>query len=353
MIGRYALLISAALLMAAGEPPRPVRVTTVSLAPAGIPLILSGTVQARTLADLAFRVGGKVIERKAEIGDHVRQNQVLARLDPADLHLSEQSAQAALAAAAADAANTKADQARYDGLGRSSPAYLPSEYDRRVSAARMAAARLVQAERNVALAHDQSIYGSLLADADGVITALPVQVGQVVAAGQTVASLAHTDQTEIWVDVPENRLAEIRAAGDVTITLWAAPGAVIHGRVREVGALADPATRTFTVKVAVTSGLSGPLALGMTASVRFDTQGSPVAVLPASALVDQAGHPAVWVLDPAAQRAQIRPVQLAGYAQDGSMVVTQGLTAGEQVVTAGAGQIEPGMALTAWLGAAR
>ena len=159
---------------------------------------------------------GKVVERQAEIGDHVRAGQVLARLDPADLRLSEQAAQAALVAAQADAANTKADLARYDGLGRGSPAYLPSEYDRRVTAAfRMAAARLIQAERQVALAHDQSSYGSLLADADGVITALPVQVGQVVAAGQTVASLAHTNQTEIVVDVPENRLAEIRSAGDV------------------------------------------------------------------------------------------------------------------------------------------
>ena len=350
---RYALLLSAALLIAAGEPPRPVRVTTVTMVQAGLPLVLSGTVQARTLADLAFRVGGKVIERQAEIGDHVHAGQVLARLDPADLRFSEQAAQAALAAAQADAANTKADLARYDGLGRTSPAYLPSEYDRRVSAARMAAARLVQAERQVALAHDQSIYGSLLADADGVITALPVQVGQVVAAGQTVASLAHTDQTEVVVDVPENRLAEVRAAGDVTISLWAAPDVVLHGRVREVGALADPATRTFTVKVSVAQRPDNGMALGMTASVRFATGGPPVALLPATALADQAGHPAVWVLDTTAHQAHLRPVQLAGYAQDGSMVVASGLEPGEQVITAGTGQIEPGMALTAWAGAAR
>ena len=347
------LLLLAPLLLAAGEPPKPVRVAIVTLVQPGAALTLSGTVQARTLADLAFRVGGKVVERPAEIGDHVHAGQVLARLDPADLRLSEQASQAALLAAQADAANTKADLGRYDALGRSSPAYLPSEYDRRTSAARMAAARLAQAEHQVALAHDQSLYGSLLADADGVITALPVQVGQVVAAGQTVASLAHTGQTEIVVDVPENRLPEVRAAGEVAVTLWAAPGTALRGRVREIGALADPATRTFTVKIALTDAPRDLVSLGMTASVRFAGTGPQVALLPATALADQSGRPAVWVLDPAAHRAALRPVQLAGYAADGSMVVAGGLAPGDQVITAGAGLLEPGMALTAWAGAAR
>ncbi len=347
------LLLSAALLTAAGDGPKPVRVTAVTLMRPSIPLVLSGTVQARTQADLAFRVGGKVVERPAEIGDHVHAGQALARLDSADLRLSEQAAQAALAAAEADAANTKADLTRYDDLGRSSPAYLPSEFDRRNSSARMAAARLTQAERQAALAHDQSLYGSLVADADGVITAFPVQVGQVVAAGQTVASLAHTDQTEIVVDVPENRLNEVRSAGDVEITLWAAPGAILHGRVREIGALADPATRTYTAKVSVTGGPVNAMALGMTANVRFTVGGPNVAVLPATALADQNGQPAVWVLDAAAHRAELRPVQISGYAADGNMLVAGGLTAGEEVITAGAGQIEPGMAVTAWAGAVR
>ena len=353
MISKLALLLPAALaLAAADQAPRPVRVTTVTLVQPGAALTLSGTVQARTLADLAFRVAGKVVERRTEVGDHVRAGQVLARLDPADLRLSEQASQAALVAAQADAANAKADLARYDGLGRASPAYLPSEYDRRTSVARMAAARLTQAERQAALARDQSSYGALQADADGVITALPVQVGQVVAAGQTVASLAHTDQTEIAVDVPENRLADIRAARDVAVTLWAAPNAALQGRVREIGALADPATRTFTVKIAVT-GATDQLALGMTASVRFPTGGPTMAVLPATALVDQNGHPAVWVLDPAKQRADLHPVELAGFAADGSMIVASGLQPGDQVITAGTGLIEPGMALTAWAGPAR
>jgi len=258
-----------------------------------------------------------------------------------------------LQGAEADAANARADLRRYDALGRSSPAYLPSEYDKRTAAMRMADARVAQAVRQLALAKDQRAYGALVADADGIVTALPVQVGQVVAAGQTVATVAHTAEGEIVADVPENRLAEIRAAREVAINLWAIPGTVLQGRVREVGALADAASRTFAIKVTVLNAPDGVLALGMTAIVSFGTAGPPLAALPAGALTDAEGKRAVWVLDRAAHRATLRPVELAGYGGDGRVLVRAGLAAGEQVITAGVQQIEPGMPLTAWVGASR
>lgn len=343
----------ALLLAAAADAPRPVRVTTVTMVQAAVPLVVSGTVQARTQADLAFRVGGKVTGRPIEIGDHVAAGQVLATLDPADLRYAQEAAEAALAGAQADAANAAADLRRYDGLGRASPAYLPSENDKRTAATRMAAARLIQAQRQVALARDQSAYGRLTADADGIVTALPVQVGQVVAAGQTVATVAHTGAIEVVADVPENRLPAMRAAPDVAIRLWAVPGTELHGRVREVGALADPATRTFAVKVSVLDAPADLLALGMTATVGFGGGGPPVALLPAAALTDQGGKPAVWVLDPAAHRAALRVVDIAGYGEDGSVAVRAGLAPGEQVVSAGVRQIDATLALTAWTGAIR
>jgi multidrug efflux pump subunit AcrA (membrane-fusion protein) len=61
----------------------------------------------------------------------------------------------------------------------------------------------------------------------------------------------------------------------------------------------------------------------------------------------------VWVLDPAKQRAALRPVTLGGYAADGSAIILSGLAEGETVVTAGAGQIAPDMPVIAWAGAAR
>lgn len=336
------------------DAPVPVRVAPVVFTPRQSVLALSGSVQARTLADLAFRVGGKVVDRPVEVGDHVRAGQVLARLDPADLELSFEAAQSALQSAIADAAKARADFSRYEQLGRTSPAFLAAEYDSRLSATRMADARLLQASRQLALARDQLNYGTLKADADGVITALPVQVGQVVAAGQTVASLAHTAQTEVVVDVPENRLPQVRKAARIDISLWADPEHKLTGRVREIGAQADAASRTFAVKVTVLDPPLNLLELGMTATVRFvSPPRTPVAILPATAITDRNGAPAVWVFDPKAQHAILQSVKIADYGGDGSVAIASGVSPGEQVVTAGASEIDPNMRLVAWAGAAR
>ncbi len=333
--------------------PRPVRVQTVEMTSSEVSLTYSGTVQARVLADLGFRVAGKVVDRPVNIGDFVHAGQVIAKLDPTDLSLNHEADEQAVAAARASAVNTRAEFERYGKMGPKSAAFLPSEFDKRQAAMLSAEAKLAQAERQLALASDQLSYTTLRADADGLITALPAQVGQVMTAGQTVASIAYAAETEVLVDVPENRLADVRAAKDITVSLWSNPGELLHGRLREIGALADPASRTFAVRITL---LDRPrnLALGMTAAVRFThPAGSPVALLPATAIADQDGHPAVWVLDPRRQRAALRPVQVGAYHADGTVAIASGLAAGDEVVTAGKLQLDPDMPVTAWSGPTR
>lgn len=348
----------------AAVPPRPVRVQAVAFSEPRAAMVLSGTVQARRQAELAFRVGGKIVARPVDLGARVRAGDVIARLDPADLALASEAARSAAEAAAVDAANARAEYQRYAGLGRNSPAFLQSEHDKRATAAAMMAARLMQARLQHALAQSQQNYGTLLADADGVVVALSAEIGQVVAAGQTVAVLARTGETDVLVDVPENRLAELRAVGEVGITPWSDPSQSFVGRVREVAARADPASRTFAVRVAVAdrdgrqasdspSDLSRDLPLGSTATVRLTGPGTgPVAVLPAAALADQDGAPSVWVLDTQRGRAMPRPVSVAGYRGD-HVAIRSGVLPGELVVTAGVTQLYPELPVVAWAGAQR
>lgn len=285
--------------------------------------------------------------------------QPLARLDPIDSRLSVEASGLAVRAAEAEAVNARADYGRYKRIGRGSPAWLPSEFDRRQAVLDGAEARLAQAQRQFALARDQLDYTTLMADAPGVITDLKLEVGQVVAAGQTVLTLAHTAETEIVVDVPENRFPDIRAARSVTIRLWSQPDAALTGRVREIGALADPVSRTFAVKVTVLDTPSstletGTLGLGMTAAVRFGRDsGTVVARLPASAVVSADGVPSVWVLDPATHRATAHRVQVSAWLGDGEVAITGGIEAGAQVVTAGAAQLDNATPVAAWVGAIR
>lgn len=347
------LALATPIAAIADEAPQPVRTQTVVLTPQRLPLILSGTVQARIQADLAFRVGGKIIRRAADPGDRVTKGQILAELDPADLQHALESAEAALASAQANATQATADLRRYEQLGRTSPAFLPSDYDHRLAAARIAEAAVTQAQRARDLASDQRSYGTLTADADGIITALPAQIGQVVTAGQTVASLAHTDTIEIVADVPENRLDDLRHAGVIKVRLWALPDLTLTATLRELGGLADPASRTYAVKLTLSDVPPNRLALGMTAMVDVQRDGTPVAILPASAITDQNGTPAIWLLDPTTHHATARPVSIAAYDQDGHVIIAAGLNAGDSVITAGVSAITPTMTLTAWAGATR
>lgn len=332
------------------EPARPVRVQVVELSPTETTWTYPGTVQARVVADLSFRVSGKVVDRPVNLGDYVKSGQVIARLDPADLALTIEADEQAVAAAQAASANARSEFSRMNSMGRESAAFLPAEFDKRQAAMLSADARLAQSRRQLALAQAQLSYATLRADADGRITALPVQVGQVVSVGQTVAALAHAADTEVSVDVPENRLGEVRTATAVAVMLWSDPHVWLRGRLREVGALADATSRTFAVRVSL---LDRPetVGLGMTAAVRFTGPASaPVATLPSTALVDDRGRPAVWVLDPARRRAALRRVQVAAYEADDAVVVTSGLAAGEAVVTAGASQLDAETPVTAWRG---
>jgi RND family efflux transporter MFP subunit len=351
---RLALLsLSLALTMAAGLPPRPVRVQTVAFTSAERTFTYSGTIQARVQAELAFRVGGKIVERPVNLGDRVKAGQLLARLDPTDFREALESQAQAVAAAAADAANARAEMQRYERLGRNSAAFMLSEYDRRQATLNSAEAKLAQARRQQALAENQLAYSELRADADGLVAALPMQVGQVAQAGQTVASLAHSQEIEAAVDLPENRLPEARNADKVTVTLWSSPDRPMQGRVREIGALADPASRTFAVKVTLLDPPAEGLGLGMTAAVRFVRHaGTPLALLPASALTDRDGAPAVWVLDPKASRAALRQVTLAAASDGGLIAVSGGLRDGEEVVTAGASQMQADLPVCPWPGTA-
>jgi RND family efflux transporter MFP subunit len=334
-------------------PGRPLRVIAVSFAASQTQTVYSGVVAAHIQAELGFRIGGQIIARPVELGAHVAAGHVLARIDPADLLLDVQAAQAAVQEAQTSATNAAAAFNRYAALGQDRDAMVPEEYDRRKAVRDAALARLTQAQEGLAIARDQASYGVLRADAAGVITALPVEVGQVVAAGQKVASLAHDGGAEIDIAVPEDQLSAMQIGRAATITLWALPDAKLLGHISDVDAIAVPQSRTYLVKIALDQPavLAG---LGMTAAVSFDQAATPRAALPASAIVARDGAPAVWVLQPDGHVIQ-EGLQIAGYTADGDVEVASGgaLRPGALVVTAGAALIDPQALYTPWAGPQR
>jgi len=320
---------------------RPVKVAVVGEQARGRALIYSGVVRPRIESDLGFRVPGKIVERTVNVGDPVKVDQVIARLDDTDLVLAENGARAAVAAA-----RSRRDVAK-DNLERGN-ALLPraiisqAAYDTRRNEFDAAVSALDAAEAQSRQASNAVGYAALKADKAGIVTAVLGEPGQVVSAGQPVIRLAQAGETEIAVFVPEQDSGQLTIGQQAKISLWAGPRLSFEGRIREIAGQADPASRTYAVRITV-SGPAPIMRLGMTASVtlRIDDE-SAAMVVPLTALTESEGSSAVFVVDPARKAVRKIEVTVAGLADDG-VRIAKGLHPGDLVVVAGVQFLRDGM----------
>ncbi|MCA3217646.1 MAG: efflux RND transporter periplasmic adaptor subunit [Burkholderiales bacterium] len=330
-------------------PPKPVRVMAVAAGQEGDQTSFTGAVRARVEADLAFRVGGKVVRRHVELGQRVRAGDAIAELDAADYALGLAAAVAQQQAAAVDAAQAGSDAERFARL-QAEGAMSAGDEERQRARAEAARERLTQARRQAELARNRAAYAVLRAPFDGIVTQLRLEVGQVVAEGQPVAALAANGEREIVIDVPESRVAQLRQAS-ATASLWSGDGSRFEVVLRELSPSAAPGTRTYRARYRLPAAKDAELAqLGMTATVWLDSRGrpserAPVAVLPASALHHRDGQPAVWTVDRERGLATRVPVEVVRFGQDD--IVVRGLSAGAWVATAGVHKLTEGMQVTA------
>jgi RND family efflux transporter MFP subunit len=201
------------------EPVRPAIVHQVAMSAAGVPAVFAGEVKARHEVDLGFRVSGKIVSRQVDVGARVRRGQVLARLDSSDLTLQSDAAAAQLAAAETDLALARSELQRYRGL-HAQNFVSQSALEQRQAAFDAATARRRQASSQLEVSRNQAGYAALVADADGVVTAVMAETGQVVTAGQAVVRMALAGAREVAINVPENRIAEVKDAAGLAIALW-------------------------------------------------------------------------------------------------------------------------------------
>lgn len=337
------LLLALGGLSACGAPEaepdvgRPVLVQQPEAA-AGAVQAFAGEVRARHETPLAFRVGGKVAQRLVDVGDRVKLGQALATLDPGDLQLNRDAAQAQLSAAEADARLAAAEFERFEVMFERQ-LVSRSLFDVRKSTLDAANSRVEQARAQLNVAGNQAGYGVLRAPADGVIALRQVEAGQVVAAGQTAFGVAEDGEREIAISLPEADVARFEIDQPVLVELWAAPGQRVPGRVREIAPAADAQARTFAARVSLDLPDGVRVELGQSARVYAANASAATLAVPLSAVVEVDGQPSVWVLDAEGRRVNPVAIQTGPYGET-QVPVLGGLKANDWVVISGVHLLE-------------
>jgi RND family efflux transporter MFP subunit len=344
----FAAVPIAAMLAACGSKPAPEALRVVRTAEIRYdnPQVTDryvGTVQSRHEVNEAFRVGGKVVKRKVDVGQKVQEGDVLAVLDDTDYRLAEEAARQQLTAAISQARLAESDRQRLNSL-KTDGSVSVSDDEKAQTGAQTTSATAEAEGKKLELARNRLKYTVLRASRSGVVTAVRFEVGEVVAEGQPMVSIANEGEPEIVADVPEDRLASFTTAR-YKAWLASAPEQRFDVVLRELSPQAAAQTRTYRARLKPAMLQTLPLGATATLAVERPVGEAPAAVIPASAITQNKGQPAVWVV----RRAGSEPVgtvdligvSVYGYRND--EVLVSGLPAGELIVTAGVQKMAPGM----------
>jgi membrane fusion protein, multidrug efflux system len=318
---------------------RPVRTVTAVAHAEGEPVSVTGQIRARTEESLAFRVDGRMITRPVDVGQEVRPNDVVAELDPEPLRDALRTAQATVAAAEAALQESTKNVERQRILNKELVASAKT-LDAAERTFQTAKANLNAAAAQLHDAEDRLGYTQLRADAPGFVIATGAEAGEVVRAGQTIATVAQQGGVDAVFDVPATLIRQVSPDVVVTVTLSDDPSVRTSGQVRELAPQADPVTRSFRVKVGLTERPEA-MRLGATVIGRTNMRATEGIELPATALTISDNQPALWVVDPKSMAVSLRSVELLRQGSS-SIVVSRGLEGGELIVTAGVHALRPG-----------
>jgi RND family efflux transporter MFP subunit len=301
-----------------------------------------GAIEPRYETPLSFQTSGRVIARPVQIGDLVTKGQLLASLDASVQQYQLVSAQANLASAQSQYSNLAASEERARALVASG-ASAQAQLDSATSAAETAQAQLAQAKASLARAQDQLGYTTITAGFDGVVVSTGADVGQVIAAGQTVVTIAQPDVREAAFDLPEALANGLKAGTVWSVAIVGAPQTITTGAVREISPLVNGSTRSQRVKLSL---VDAPQAfrLGATVEVSYKQAVPASFSLPMSALLDQGGKSFIWIVDPKTLTVSTKLVAVGARA-DGQIAVTNGLNEGDRVVVAGVHSLTRGQAV--------
>ena len=292
----------------------------------------AGTVKGRYESNLAFQVSGKILARNVNVGDSVSAGDVLMIIDDRDIRQNLNVYEAQVQSARSQLELAQTTLSRYEQLYASS-AVSAQELDQYKNSYKNALAAYNQAIAQREQGQNALNYTQLTADGSGVISAVTGEAGQVVSAGQTVATIVQDGEREIEISVPENKIQTIRIGQEATVTFWALNNTEVIGAVREIAPMADDVARTYKVRISLKQTPSD-IQLGMTANVAFSPKytGADYITLPLTALYQTENKTQVWIVN-SENKAELKDINVVSFGKNDVQVT--GLNEGYVVVTAG------------------
>lgn len=351
---RAALIVAlgASAISGCDEPPvdvetlvRPVRYAEVVAQGETEARTYSGTARAELETDLSFRVGGTLTRRPVNVGSEVGPGEVLAVLDDTDLRVRLDEARAGLARAEAELRNADSSYERTRDLYENQNASR-TQLDSARALAESAQAQYRAASQQVEAARLQLSYSALKAPQECTVAEIFAEVNQNVSPGQAVMRLNCGHCAEVVVSVPDTDIARVTEGMAVRASINALPDLDLPGVVQEVGVTTGARSTTYAVTVALQQRCES-VRSGMAVDVTFDfpTAGeSSNLVVPYVAVGEDRDGNFVFVLESDAEGRLLavrRPVEIGAASADG-IVITQGLSAGELVATAGVRRLKSG-----------
>ncbi|MEE4741982.1 efflux RND transporter periplasmic adaptor subunit [Pseudomonas alliivorans] len=299
----------------------------------------AGSIQPQYEVPLGFRVAGRIATRQAEVGKAVRKGDLLATLEPSEQQNQLHARQAELSKAHASWQQVRDEQLRYQQLferGVGSRARL----DQLSSDLRNQDALQQRADIALQQARDHLSYTRLLAEFDGLVTDWRAEVGQVMAAGEPVVSLARPESREAVVDLPVGLVASLTDHAQFRVSSPLNPQVSVTAQIRQLSPQIDATTRTQRVRLTL-NHTPDLFRIGSTVSVEISGSAPTSHRLPDSAVVQRDGNAQVWVIDTRTSTLSPRVIQVL--ARNGSTVQVEGeLQVGDKVVTAGVNTMQPG-----------
>ncbi|WP_457584187.1 efflux RND transporter periplasmic adaptor subunit [Ensifer canadensis] len=328
----------------AARPETTVRTVEAQLTDYQQTVTLTGEVVAHVQANLAFRVSGQVTQWFADVGAHVDEGELLAKIDPREQEADVQASEAAVKAAEAQLRQASATLTRQNTL-MAQGFTTRRDLDKAETAARTAASALDAANAELETARTALSYTELRSSAAGIVTVRHAETGQVVQAAQTMFSVAKDGPRDAIFNVHEGLLFMRPASQDVTLALVSDPTVTAIARVSEISPTIDDKAGTVRVKLAMQETPERmTLGSSVTGVARFEP--AKVIALPWTALTAADGKPAVWIVDPKDSTVSLKPIEVKTY-ESGRVLVASGLSVGDKVVAEGGKFLRPGLAVHA------